>query len=88
MSAARTRSLPEGVRPVPCVEQGQPPRASSPTVRGARPVAGRSRKPKFREGGITLVRAGGAAGLFSAVIPGWLVKGALGTDPVTREILP
>jgi len=42
--------------------------------------------PKFREGGIHLVRAGGDAGLFSAIIPGWLMKGALGTDPVTREV--
>lgn len=41
---------------------------------------------KFRPGGLTLIRAGGAAGLFSAIIPGWLMKGALGTDPVTKEI--
>ncbi len=41
---------------------------------------------KFREGGIQLVRAGGDAGMFSAIIPGWLMKGTLGTDPVTREI--
>ena len=43
--------------------------------------------PKFREGGIHLVRAGGDAGMFSAIIPGWLMKGSLGTDPVTREVL-
>ena len=43
--------------------------------------------PKFRaNGGITLVRAGGAAGMSSVIIPGWLMKGALGTDPVTKEI--
>jgi len=42
--------------------------------------------PKFRDGGIQLVRAGGDAGMFSAIIPGWLMKGALGTDPVTKEI--
>ncbi|MGE0483969.1 MAG: thioredoxin family protein [Gammaproteobacteria bacterium] len=41
---------------------------------------------KFREGGIHLVRAGGDAGMFSAIIPGWLMKGALGTDPVTTEV--
>ena len=41
---------------------------------------------KFREGGLTLVRAGGQAGLFSAIIPGWIMKGAPGTDPVTKEI--
>ena len=42
--------------------------------------------PKFRPGGIQLIRAGGKAGLFSAIIPGWLMKGPLGTDPVTQEI--
>jgi hypothetical protein len=42
--------------------------------------------PKFRPGGLQLIRAGGNAGLFSAIIPGWLMKGPLGTDPVTREI--
>ena len=42
--------------------------------------------PKFRADGIHLVRAGGDAGMFSAIIPGWLMKGALGTDPVTREV--
>ena len=42
--------------------------------------------PKFRNSGITLIRAGGAAGLFSAVIPGWLMNGDAGTNPVTKEI--
>ncbi len=46
-----------------------------------------SMKPKFRPGGLHLVRAGGDAGLFSAIIPGWLMKGTLGTDPVTKEIV-
>ncbi len=41
---------------------------------------------KFRPGGIHLVRAGGQAGLFSAIMPGWLMKGSLGTDPVTKEL--
>jgi hypothetical protein len=43
-------------------------------------------RPKFRPGGLQLIRAGGDAGMFSAIIPGWLMKGALGTDPVTKEI--
>ncbi|OUU74175.1 MAG: hypothetical protein CBC29_08545 [Methylococcaceae bacterium TMED69] len=42
--------------------------------------------PKFRSSGITLIRAGGAAGLFSAVMPGWLMNGESGTNPVTKEI--
>ncbi len=41
---------------------------------------------KFRNKGLRLIRAGGDAGLFSAIIPGWLMKGELGTDPVTKEI--
>jgi hypothetical protein len=43
--------------------------------------------PKFRPGGLLIVHAGGSAGLFSAVIGGW-ASGALGSEPVTREIRP
>ncbi|WP_436795148.1 thioredoxin family protein [Actinospongicola halichondriae] len=41
--------------------------------------------PKFRESGLLLCHAGGGAGLFSAIIGGW-VNGEEGSDPVTREI--
>ena len=41
--------------------------------------------PKFRPGGLLVVHAGGPAGLFSAIIGGWL-NGAKGSDPVTKEI--
>jgi hypothetical protein len=41
--------------------------------------------PKFRRGGILIVHAGGGAGLFSATIAGW-ANGAVGSQPVTREI--
>ncbi|HEX6347937.1 MAG TPA: thioredoxin [Candidatus Dormibacteraeota bacterium] len=41
--------------------------------------------PKFRPGGLLIVHAGGTAGLFSAVIGGW-VSGAAGSQPVTRAI--
>ncbi|MDQ6649977.1 MAG: thioredoxin [Actinomycetota bacterium] len=41
--------------------------------------------PKFRPGGLLVVHAGGRAGMFSAVIGGW-VNGAAGSDPVTVEI--
>jgi hypothetical protein len=40
---------------------------------------------KFRPGGLLFVHAGGTAGLFSAIIGGW-VSGPAGTEPVTREI--
>lgn len=41
--------------------------------------------PKFREGGLLICHAGGGAGLFSAIIGGW-VNGSEGSDPVTQEI--
>lgn len=41
--------------------------------------------PKFRPGGLLVVHAGGDAGLFSAVIGGW-VSGEMGSSPVTREV--
>jgi hypothetical protein len=43
--------------------------------------------PKFREGGLLLVHAGGGAGLFSSIIAGW-ANGATGSTPVTKEIAP
>ncbi len=41
---------------------------------------------KFRPGGLHLVRAGGNAGLFSAIIGGWAASGPRGSQPVTKEI--
>lgn len=41
--------------------------------------------PKFRQGGLLIVHAGGTAGLFSAIIGGW-ASGAVGSEPVTREV--
>lgn len=41
--------------------------------------------PKFRPGGLLLVHAGGGAGLFSTVIPGW-ASGAMGSEPTTVPI--
>jgi thiol-disulfide isomerase/thioredoxin len=43
--------------------------------------------PKFRPGGIFLVHAGGGAGLFSAIIPGW-ANGEMGSAAVCKEIQP
>lgn len=43
--------------------------------------------PKFRDGGLHLVHCGGGAGLFSAVIGGW-VNGEAGAQPVCVEIDP
>ncbi len=43
--------------------------------------------PKFRPGGLQIVHAGGEAGLFSAILDGW-VGGNIGSEPVTVEIQP
>ena len=44
--------------------------------------------PKFHEDGLLIVRAGGPAGLFSAILPGWLAgRNRLELQPVTKEIL-
>ncbi|MGQ0825553.1 MAG: thioredoxin family protein [Actinomycetota bacterium] len=41
--------------------------------------------PKFRDGGLQIVHAGGGAGLFSAIIGGW-ASGTVGSEPVTVEV--
>ena len=43
--------------------------------------------PKYTPDGLLIVHAGGGAGLFSAVIGGW-VRGDIGSKPVTREVTP
>ena len=53
---------------------------------GVRPEFVRDSMPKFREGGLNVVRAGGEAGLMSAIIGGWVASGPRGTTPVTREV--
>ena len=43
--------------------------------------------PKFHDDGLMVVRAGGPAGLFSAILPGWLAgRNKLELQPVTKEI--
>jgi hypothetical protein len=41
---------------------------------------------KFKPGGLNIVHAGGGAGLFSAIISGWLASGEMGSSPVTKLI--
>ena len=41
---------------------------------------------KMRPGGLLIVRAGGGAGMFSAVIGGWVASGEKGSVPVTKEV--
>ena len=43
--------------------------------------------PKFHEDGLMVVRAGGKAGLFSAILPGWLAgRNRLELQPVSKQI--
>ena len=53
---------------------------------GIRPELVEDSMTKFREGGLNVVRAGGEAGLMSAIIGGWAASGTRGTVPVTREV--
>jgi hypothetical protein len=41
---------------------------------------------KFRPGGLLVVRAGGGAGMFSAIIGGWMASGPKGSIPITKEV--
>ena len=41
--------------------------------------------PKFREGGLLIIHAGGTAGLFSAIVGGWS-SGPAGSQTVTKEV--
>jgi hypothetical protein len=42
--------------------------------------------PKFRPGGLLIVRVGGTAGMFSSVISGWVASGSTGSVPVTKVV--
>jgi hypothetical protein len=61
------------IRGVDGIEEGVPTAMAGRTI------------PKFRPGGLQIVHAGGDAGLFSAVLEGW-VGGPKGSVPVTRPI--
>jgi len=42
--------------------------------------------PKFRPGGLLIARAGGEAGMFSAIIGGWGATGSIGSVPSTQQV--
>lgn len=52
---------------------------------GLPPALAGKRVPKYRPGGLQIVHAGGDAGLFSALLGGW-VGGPKGSEPITIEI--
>tara|TARA_B100000700_G_scaffold194896_2_gene214597 strand:+ start:33 stop:344 length:312 start_codon:yes stop_codon:yes gene_type:complete len=56
-----------------CIEEGLPEDFAGLTL------------PKFRPGGLLVVHAGGPAGLFSAIVGGWL-NGPMGSEPTSWEI--
>jgi len=68
-------------------------RAGKDLIRGANDIAeglperfADATVPKFRDGGLLIVHAGGGAGMWSAVIGGWAASGKRGSVPVTVAI--
>ncbi len=55
------------------IEEGLPPGLAGKTV------------PKFRPGSLMIVRAGGSAGAFSAILGGW-IGGPKGSEPITVPV--
>ncbi|MEZ4663142.1 MAG: hypothetical protein R2911_36805, partial [Caldilineaceae bacterium] len=55
-------------------------------TRAERAGASTERVAKFRPGGLHIVHAGGNAGMFSAIIGGWVASGAMGSVAVTQKI--
>lgn len=68
-----TRSTDELIRGAGGIDEGLPEAFAGAEV------------PKFRPGGLQIVHGGGDAGLFSAVLGGW-VGGEKGSQPVARRI--
>ncbi|MFN4090500.1 MAG: thioredoxin [Alphaproteobacteria bacterium] len=60
-------------------------RGAGGVAEGVLPELARGMLAKFRPGGVHIVRAGGQAGLMSAIIGGW-ASGARGSVPVTKEV--
>jgi thiol-disulfide isomerase/thioredoxin len=62
-------------------------RGAAGMAEGVPPVFEGFDLPKFRPGGLLVAHAGGTAGMFSAIIGGW-VNGEMGSEPVTLEVDP
>ncbi len=74
LAAALTRPGQDLVRGAHGVAEGMPAE-----------LAGRA-LTKFRPGGLNVVRAGGEAGLMSAIIGGWAATGERGSELVSKEV--
>ena len=81
-SKARLREELDGLLRRPGAELA---RGAGGVAEGMPPAVAGAELPKFRPGGLLIVHAGGTAGLFSTIIGGW-VSGAVGSEPVTREV--
>ncbi|MFQ5857122.1 MAG: thioredoxin family protein [Anaerolineae bacterium] len=82
-SKARLREEIENLLTLP---GGELVRGAGDMAEGVPESMGEETMTKFRPGGLGIVHAGGTAGMFSAVIGGWLNSGPRGSQPVTREI--
>jgi hypothetical protein len=79
---SRLRAELEGLLTLPT---GELVRGAGGMAEGVPAGTGAGELPKFRPGGLLVVHAGGDAGLFSAIVGGW-VAGETGSAPVTREV--
>jgi hypothetical protein len=79
-----TTPLEDLVRGTGGIEEGVPAQAVGGFL-APDTSAGPTALPKFRPDGLMLAFAGGGAGLFSSIIPGW-VNGETGSKPVTRAV--
>ncbi|MGH9023798.1 MAG: thioredoxin family protein [Acidimicrobiia bacterium] len=94
LAALLERPVDEMVRGAGGCAEGMPPGGGSifqGVGAGAASRKGEARAPagtvsKFAPDGLWFVRAGGAAGLFSAIVGGW-VRGTVGSQMVTREVV-
>ena len=82
----RARLLAE-LEPLLVLQPGELRRGAGGIDEGMPPGVDTAPLPKFRPGGLLVTHAGGTAGMFSAVIGGW-VSGISGSEPVTVPIEP
>jgi len=67
------------------IDGGELVRGAGGCDEGIPEALGSASWPKFRPDGLLFVHAGGTAGMFSAIIGGW-INGETGSQPVTQEV--
>ena len=68
------------------IDGGELVRGAGDCEEGIPEALGGAAWPKFRPDGLWFVHAGGTAGMFSAIIGGW-INGDTGSQPVTKEVV-